>query len=191
MCRLQGIAVCWKADVVYYIPLNPPAPGVLKSVAGMMSNKRMKKITYDLKTQMLALLAGMLENVIKWKSYIKLLNFNLYCTNCIVLYCTVLYCTVLYCTVLYCAVPYCTVLCCTVSSRLVSSRVVLCYIALHCIALSCLPVCNMDQVSLVEAHIATCSAGHTSTKQCLILCTDTDMHKPASDVLRSGTTLFR
>ena len=63
MCRLQGIAVCWKADAVYYIPLNPPAPGAFKFVAGMMSNKRMKKITYNLKTQMLALLAGKLENL--------------------------------------------------------------------------------------------------------------------------------
>ena len=58
MCRVQGIAVCWKADAVYYIPLNPAAPGVTKFVAQMVANKQAKKITFDLKSQMLALLAG-------------------------------------------------------------------------------------------------------------------------------------
>ena len=58
ICRVQGIAVCWSADSVYYIPLNPAAPGAAKFVGGMMGGKRAQKITYDLKSQMAALLAG-------------------------------------------------------------------------------------------------------------------------------------
>ncbi|DBA82952.1 TPA: hypothetical protein ACH3X1_006731 [Trebouxia sp. C0004] len=57
ICRVQGIAVCWSPDAVYYIPLNPAAPGVDKLVAGMMANKRAQKITFDLKSQMAALLS--------------------------------------------------------------------------------------------------------------------------------------
>ena len=60
ICRVQGIAVCWDPDAVYYIPLNPAAPGVDKFVAGMMANKRAQKITFDLKSQMAALLSGTL-----------------------------------------------------------------------------------------------------------------------------------
>lgn len=58
VCRVQGMAVCWSPEAVYYIPLNPAAPGGLKLVGSMLGNKRVKKVTYDLKTQMLALLAG-------------------------------------------------------------------------------------------------------------------------------------
>lgn len=43
---------------MYYIPLNPAAPGVVKLVGSMLGNKRAHKVTYDLKAQMLALLAG-------------------------------------------------------------------------------------------------------------------------------------
>ena len=60
ICRVQGIAVCWSPDAVYYIPLNPAAPGVDKFVAGMMANKRAQKVTFDLKSQMVALLSGSL-----------------------------------------------------------------------------------------------------------------------------------
>lgn len=58
VCRVQGVAVCCRPDTVYYIPLNPAGPGGLKLVGAMLANKRAKKITYDLKAQMLALLAG-------------------------------------------------------------------------------------------------------------------------------------
>ena len=58
VCRVQGIAVCWGPDSVYYIPLNPGGPGGQKLVGSMLANKSVKKITYDLKAQMLALLAG-------------------------------------------------------------------------------------------------------------------------------------
>ena len=58
ICRVQGIAVCWSPEAVYYIPLNPAAPGVHKLVGGMLGNSRAKKVTYDLKAQMLALLTG-------------------------------------------------------------------------------------------------------------------------------------
>ena len=58
ICRVQGIAVCWSPEAVYYIPLNPAAPGVYKLVGTMLGNKRAHKVTYDLKAQMLALLAG-------------------------------------------------------------------------------------------------------------------------------------
>ena len=44
---------------MYYIPLNPAAPGVAKFVGGMMANQRAQKVTYDLKSQMAALLSGM------------------------------------------------------------------------------------------------------------------------------------
>ncbi len=60
ICRVQGVAVCWSPDAVYYIPLNPAAPGVDTFVAGMMANKRAQKITFDLKSQMVALLSGSL-----------------------------------------------------------------------------------------------------------------------------------
>ena len=113
ICRVQGIAVCWSPDAVYYIPLNPAAPGVDKFVAGMMANKRAQKVTFDLKSQMVALLSGTLLHTSTE------LCANLYCTVLYrtMLYCTVLYCTVLYCTVLYCTVLYCTVLYCTVLYR--------------------------------------------------------------------------
>ena len=58
VCRVQGIGVCWSQEAVYYIPLNPAAPGVYKLVGSMLGNKRAHKVTYDLKAQMLALLAG-------------------------------------------------------------------------------------------------------------------------------------
>ena len=83
ICRVQGIAVCWSPDAVYYIPLNPAAPGADKLVAGMMANKRAQKITFDLKSQMAALLSGTLHH------------------TSTLLYSTVLYCSELHCTVLY------------------------------------------------------------------------------------------
>lgn len=58
ICRVQGIAVCWSPEAVYYIPLNPAAPGVHKLVGSMLGSSRAKKVTYDLKAQMLALLTG-------------------------------------------------------------------------------------------------------------------------------------
>ncbi len=82
ICRVQGIAVCWSPDAVYYIPLNPAAPGVDKFVAGMMANKRAQKITFDLKSQMVALLSGSLLHT----------STILYAE----LYCNALYCNVQY-----------------------------------------------------------------------------------------------
>ena len=58
VCRVQGIAVCWKPEAVYYIPLNPLTAEVSKLVGSMLASKLALKITYDLKSQMLALLAG-------------------------------------------------------------------------------------------------------------------------------------
>ena len=58
VCRVQGIAVCWSPGAVYYIPLNPATAGVSKLIGSMLGCKRTPKITYNLKSQMLALLAG-------------------------------------------------------------------------------------------------------------------------------------
>ena len=82
ICRVQGIAVCWSPDAVYYIPLNPAAPGVDKFVAGMMANKRAQKVTFDLKSQMVALLSGSLLHTSA------VLYAELYCMHCTVMHCT-------------------------------------------------------------------------------------------------------
>lgn len=73
ICRVQGVAVCWNPEAVYYIPLNPAAPGVHKLVGSMLGSSRAKKVTYDLKAQMLALLTGehIPSNCASWTGMLK------------------------------------------------------------------------------------------------------------------------
>lgn len=57
-CRVQGVAICWSKEAIYYISLNPAVPVVVAFVAKMLASKHAQKITYDLKAQLAALLAG-------------------------------------------------------------------------------------------------------------------------------------
>ena len=142
ICRVQGIAVCWSPVAVYYIPLNPAAPGVDKFVAGMMANKRAQKITFDLKSQMVALLSG-----------------TLLCTSTVLyanLYCTVLYRTVLYCAVAYCTLVYCAALCCGVVCFAVLYCGVLCCAVLQCTVLSC----TVMYCTVLYCTVLYCTALH-------------------------------
>ena len=59
-CRVQGLAVCWSKEAIYYILLNPAVPVVVSFVAKMLASKHAQKITYDLKAQLNALLTGRL-----------------------------------------------------------------------------------------------------------------------------------
>ena len=55
---MQGVAICWSKEAVYYISLQPAVPVVIAFVAKMLASKHAQKITYDLKAQLAALLAG-------------------------------------------------------------------------------------------------------------------------------------
>lgn len=57
-CRLQGLAICWCQEAVYYISLKAAHPLVTSFVAKMLANKQVQKITFDLKAQIKALFAG-------------------------------------------------------------------------------------------------------------------------------------
>ena len=57
-CRVQGLAVTWSKEAIYYIVLNPAEPVVVTFVGKMLASKTAHKVTFDLKAQLKALIAG-------------------------------------------------------------------------------------------------------------------------------------
>ena len=57
-CRVQGLAVSWCKEAVYYISFQPADPLVISFLVKMLGSKHTQKITFDLKAQMTALLNG-------------------------------------------------------------------------------------------------------------------------------------
>lgn len=52
------MAMCWCKEAIYYIPLNPSSPIVVAFVSKMLASRQTQKITFDLKAQLAAILAG-------------------------------------------------------------------------------------------------------------------------------------